>query len=46
MWKLIGLGGGLAAIQILNLLGLISLFYLGQYSTSIFEFSTCTYGRC
>src|SRR5262245_40852939 len=30
-WKLIGLGGGLAAIQILNLLRLISLFYLGQY---------------
>jgi len=37
--KLIGLGGGLAAIQILNLFRLISLFYLGQYSTSIFAFA-------
>jgi len=36
-WKLIGLSGGLAAIQILNLLRLISLFYLGQYSWSLFE---------
>jgi exosortase H (IPTLxxWG-CTERM-specific) len=38
-WKLIGLAGGLAAIQFLNLLRLISLFYLGQYSFSIFEFA-------
>jgi exosortase H (IPTLxxWG-CTERM-specific) len=38
-WKLIGLGGGLLAIQILNLFRLISLFYLGQYSFSIFEFA-------
>jgi exosortase H (IPTLxxWG-CTERM-specific) len=38
-WKLIGLGGGLAAIQVLNLLRLVSLFYLGQYSTPIFEFA-------
>ena len=38
-WKLIGLGGGLAAIQILNFLRLISLFYLGQYSASLFEFA-------
>ena len=38
-WKLIGLGGGLAAIQILNLLRLVSLFYLGQYSRPIFEFA-------
>jgi exosortase H (IPTLxxWG-CTERM-specific) len=38
-WKLIGLGGGLAAIQAVNLLRLVSLFYLGQYSPSIFEFA-------
>jgi exosortase H (IPTLxxWG-CTERM-specific) len=38
-WKLIGLGGGLAAIQGLNLVRLISLFYLGQYSNSMFEFA-------
>jgi exosortase H (IPTLxxWG-CTERM-specific) len=38
-WKLIGLAGGLAAIQGLNLFRLISLFYLGQYSTSMFEFA-------
>jgi exosortase H (IPTLxxWG-CTERM-specific) len=38
-WKLIGLGGGLAAIQVLNLARLISLFYLGQHNTSLFEFA-------
>ena len=38
-WKLIGLAGGLAAIQGLNLLRLISLFYLGQYNRSIFDFA-------
>jgi exosortase H (IPTLxxWG-CTERM-specific) len=38
-WRLIGLGAGLAAIQVLNLLRLISLFYLGQYSPSLFEFA-------
>jgi exosortase H (IPTLxxWG-CTERM-specific) len=38
-WKLLGLGGGLAAIQAVNLLRLVSLFYLGQYSPSIFEFA-------
>lgn len=38
-WKLVGLGGGLTAIQLLNLLRLISLFYLGQYSAPLFEFA-------
>ena len=38
-WKLIGLTGGLLAIQILNLIRLISLFYLGQFSRSAFEFA-------
>jgi exosortase H (IPTLxxWG-CTERM-specific) len=38
-WRLIGLGAGLAAIQVLNLLRLISLFYLGQHSPSLFEFA-------
>lgn len=38
-WKLTGLSVGLAAIQILNLLRLISLYYLGQYSRQLFEFA-------
>jgi exosortase H (IPTLxxWG-CTERM-specific) len=38
-WRLIGVTGGLAAIQILNLFRLISLFYLGQYSYRLFEFA-------
>lgn len=38
-WKLIGLVGGLAAIQLLNLLRLISLFYLGQYDRPLFQFA-------
>jgi exosortase H (IPTLxxWG-CTERM-specific) len=38
-WRLIGLGGGLVAIQVLNLLRLISLFYLGQINYAVFEFA-------
>lgn len=38
-WKAAGLFGGLAAIQLLNLLRLISLFYLGQVNFSLFEFA-------
>jgi exosortase H (IPTLxxWG-CTERM-specific) len=38
-WKLLGLAGGLAAIQAANFLRLITLFYLGQYNYSIFEFA-------
>ena len=38
-WRLIGVTVGLAAIQLLNLFRLISLFYLGQYSNQIFEFA-------
>jgi exosortase H (IPTLxxWG-CTERM-specific) len=38
-WKFTGLAGGLAAIQILNLFRLISLYYLGQYSPPLFEFA-------
>jgi exosortase H (IPTLxxWG-CTERM-specific) len=38
-WKLTGLAGGLAAIQILNLFRLLSLYYLGQYSRPLFEFA-------
>ncbi len=40
-WKMRGLGllaGGLT-IQVLNVVRFISLFYLGQYSTSWFEFA-------
>ena len=38
-WKVIGLGAGLVAIEGLNLLRLISLFYLGQYNKPLFEFA-------
>ena len=38
-WKVTGLAAGLAAIQILNLIRLISLYYLGQYSRPLFEFA-------
>jgi len=38
-WKLTGLAGGLAAIQTLNLIRLISLFYLGQYCWPVFQFA-------
>ncbi len=38
-WKAVGLGAGLAAIMPLNLLRLITLFYLGQYHPSAFEFA-------
>lgn len=38
-WRFIGLGAGLVAIQLVNLLRLISLFYLGQHSPSLFEFA-------
>ena len=38
-WKLTGLAAGLAAILPLNLLRLITLFYLGQYYPAIFEFA-------
>jgi len=36
-WRGVGVGAGLLAIQILNLLRLISLFYLGQWSESLFN---------
>lgn len=38
-WKLAGFAGGLLAIQSANLFRLISLFYLGQFSSSLFEFA-------
>jgi exosortase H (IPTLxxWG-CTERM-specific) len=38
-WRLLGVTAGLAAIQSLNLFRLISLFYLGQYNHSLFEFA-------
>ena len=38
-WRLMGVTAGLAAIQLLNLFRLISLFYLGQYNHSLFEFA-------
>lgn len=38
-WKALGLAAGAAAIQSLNFVRFISLFYLGQYSYSWFEFA-------
>jgi exosortase H (IPTLxxWG-CTERM-specific) len=40
-WKMkfVGLAAGSALIQIVNILRFISLFYLGQYSTTWFEFA-------
>jgi exosortase H (IPTLxxWG-CTERM-specific) len=37
--KLIGLGAGFVAIQVLNVLRVISLFYLGQWNMDIFNFA-------
>ena len=37
--KALGLAVGVVAIQLLNLVRIISLFYLGQWNTEIFEFS-------
>ena len=37
--KMLGLGAGLAAILPLNLVRLITLFYLGQYHPAIFDFA-------
>jgi exosortase H (IPTLxxWG-CTERM-specific) len=38
-WKLVGILAGAGAIQGLNFFRFISLFYLGQYSLSWFEFA-------
>lgn len=37
--KLIGLGIGILAVQAVNLLRIISLFYLGQWNREVFEFA-------
>lgn len=37
--KLIGIGIGILAIQIMNLLRIITLFYLGQWSQTAFEWA-------
>lgn len=37
--KLAGLGTGFLAVQFLNVLRVISLFYLGQWSMPVFEFA-------
>ena len=40
-WKhrLIGIAAGVAAIQLLNLVRIVSLFYLGQWSLKVFEWA-------
>lgn len=37
--KLLGIALGFAAVQAVNLLRIISLYYLGQYSKPVFEFA-------
>lgn len=37
--KLLGIGAGSAIIQVVNILRFISLFYLGQYSMTWFDFA-------
>lgn len=37
--KLLGLGVGFVAIQVLNVLRVISLFYLGQWNMDVFNFA-------
>jgi exosortase H (IPTLxxWG-CTERM-specific) len=37
--KAVGLAAGSLAIQVLNIVRFISLFYIGQYSASWFEFA-------
>jgi exosortase H (IPTLxxWG-CTERM-specific) len=37
--KLIGIGVGILAIQVMNLLRIITLFYLGQWSQTAFEWA-------
>ena len=38
-WKFIGIGTGFIAIQALNLLRIITLFYLGQWNSTAFEWA-------
>ncbi len=38
-WRAVGMLGGLVAIQSFNLLRIISLFYLGQFSRDAFDFA-------
>ncbi len=37
--KLMGIGGGFLAIQIMNLLRIITLFYLGQWNKTAFDWA-------
>ncbi len=37
--KLLGLVAGIAAIQVLNLVRIVSLFYLGQWNRAVFEWA-------
>ena len=37
--KLAGIAGGLAAVQLLNVVRVVSLFYLGQWSLAAFEWA-------
>jgi exosortase H (IPTLxxWG-CTERM-specific) len=37
--KAVGIGGGLLAVQLLNVVRVVSLFYLGQWSLAAFEWA-------
>lgn len=43
--KLLGLGAGFVAIQVLNVLRVVSLFYLGQWTWRCLTLPTRTYGK-
>lgn len=38
-YKLLGLGVGFVAVQALNVVRVVSLFYLGQWNTAVFNFA-------
>ena len=37
--KVLGLAAGIAAIQVLNLVRIVSLFYIGQWNRDVFEWA-------
>ena len=39
MHRVLGIAGGLAAVQLLNVVRVISLFYLGQWNMGVFEWA-------
>jgi exosortase H (IPTLxxWG-CTERM-specific) len=44
--KLVAILAGFFFVQALNIVRIISLFYLGQWNYTVFEWFTCTSGLC